>query len=345
MARPASRVMRSIVHARTSRGESNSAPPPAPGEPLAAWHAPTGPAGASFRCVHASARYARGPAPAAIEVEGGSPVPTRREFVRWTTCLLGGSLAAGGEARAGPPPAPAGAGSDVGSLFPFIRGQVPREFPLSFLRDEFKDPDAWKRQARGKLLELLHYAPPRCDPKPEVVEKSDRGDYLQEKVYFNTTPDIRVPGNVLIPKKARFPAPALVALHDHAGFYLWGTEKLMESPGEHRVLTTFKKHYYAGNSIAADLARQGYVVVVIDMFYWGERRMLLDDDPADWRERPASITAERIREFNTRASQNEQLVGRTIYAAGFTWSGVLFWDDMRTVDYLLTRPEVDPKPV
>jgi len=134
-----------------------------------------------------------------------------------------------------------------------------------------------------------------------------------------------------------------VALHDHGGFYLWGKEKLIDRPNEHPVLTTFKKQYYAGNSIAAELARQGYVVVVIDMFYWGERRLLLDDDPADWRERPASITAERIKEFNARASQNEQLVGRTIYAAGFTWSGVMYWDDIRTVDYLLTRPEVDPK--
>ena len=59
--------------------------------------------------------------------------------------------------------------------------------------------------------------------------------------------------------------------------------------------------------------------------------------------KPAGITAERIKEFNARASQNEQLVGRTIYAAGFTWSGVMYWDDIRTVDYLLTRPEVDPK--
>ena len=44
-----------------------------------------------------------------------------------------------------------------------------------------------------------------------------------------------------------------------------------------------------------------------------------------------------------RASQNEQLLGRTIYAAGFTWSGVMYWDDVRTVDYLVTRPEVDKK--
>src|SRR5207253_2870199 len=67
------------------------------------------------------------------------------------------------------------------------------------------------------------------------------------------------------------------------------------------------------------------------------------DDPADWRERPRSITPQRIADFNRRASQSEQLVGRTIYAAGFTWPGVMFWDDVRTVDYLLTRPEVDPK--
>ena len=55
------------------------------------------------------------------------------------------------------------------------------------------------------------------------------------------------------------------------------------------------------------------------------------------------MTPERVAAFNARASQNEQLVGRTIYAAGFTWPGVMFWDDIRTVDYLLTRPEVDPK--
>ena len=44
--------------------------------------------------------------------------------------------------------------------------------------------------------------------------------------------------------------------------------------------------------MAAELALQGYVVIVIDMFYWGERRMLLDDDPADWRERPVYLARE-----------------------------------------------------
>ena len=281
---------------------------------------------------------------------------SRRKFLRETT---GGAVAAlAGMAR----PADAGpfavrdrglAGeatpssdldSAIGSLYPFVKSQaVAGEFPLSFLQEEFADLAAWKRVARGTLLDLLHYAPPPCDPRAETVERVDRGEYFQERVHFNTTPDIRVPAFVLIPKKARLPAPGIVALHDHGGFYLWGKEKLVALDDEHPVLTDFKRELYAGRSIASDLARAGYVVVVTDMFYWGERRMLLADDAPDWRERPRSITKERIEAFHRRSSEGEQLLGRTIFSAGFTWAGVMFWDDVRTVDYLLTRPEVDPR--
>lgn len=233
-------------------------------------------------------------------------------------------------------------GSSVGSLFPFIQSQaVTGEFPLSFLNERFSTVDGWKPTARGKVLELLHYAPPPCAPAAETVERVDCGDYVREKVWFNTTPDVRVPAYVLVPKNLSGLAPAIVALHDHGGFYLWGKEKLVAIPGEHPVFTSFREQYYGGRAIAIEMVRQGYVVVVIDMFYWGERRMLLDDDPADWRERPATMPQERVQAFNGRASQNEQLVGRTIYTAGFTWPGVMFWDDVRTVDYLLTRPDVD----
>jgi dienelactone hydrolase len=240
-------------------------------------------------------------------------------------------------------PAPVPTGSDVGSLFPFIRSQAPSDPALSFLRDEFTDLRAWKRRARGRLLELLHYAPPPCDPRPEVLERSDRGDHVREKVSFNTTPDVRVPAYVLLPKKGRPPWPAVVALHDHGGFYLWGKEKLVETDAEHPTLTDFKRQYYAGRSIATDLASRGYVVLVTDMFYWGERRMLLDGDPEDWRDRPRGMSPERVAAFNRRAGDGEQLVGRTIFAAGFTWPGVMLWDDVRGVDYLASRPEVDAR--
>lgn len=233
-------------------------------------------------------------------------------------------------------------GSSVGSLFPFIESQAVKDhFPLSFLNDEFTSVDAWRKRGREKVLELLHYAPRACEPAAETVERIDCGDYFRERVLFNTTPDLRVPAIVLVPKEASRPLPTIVALHDHGAFYLWGKEKLVETPDENAQLKAFREQYYGGKSIAIELVRQGYLVIVIDMFYWGERRMLLDDDPADWRERPASLRSERIQAFNSRASQAESLVGRTIYAAGFTWPGVMFWDDIRTVDYLLTRSDVD----
>jgi dienelactone hydrolase len=280
---------------------------------------------------------------------------TRREFLQETA---GGAVAAiagiSGTAEAGPVAAggrgladeamPSDPDSAIGSLYPFVKSQaVAGEFPLSFLQKEFADLLAWKRVARGKLLDLLHYAPPSCDPRAETIERVDRGEYFQERVHFNTTPDIRVPAFVLIPKGVLLPAPGIVALHDHGGFYLWGKEKLVALDDEHPVLTDFKRELYAGRSIAGDLARAGYVVVVIDMFYWGERRMLLADDAPDWRARPGSLTKERIEAFHRRSSEGEQLLGRTIFSAGFTWAGVMFWDDVRTVDYLLTRPEVDPR--
>src|SRR5262249_31198701 len=202
---------------------------------------------------------------------------------------------------------------------------------------------AWKTKARPVLRDLPHHAPPPAPPRPETLERIDRGDHVQERVAFNTTPDIRVPAFVLVPKRAPRPAPGLIALHDHGGFYLWGKEKLVVTDDEHPALADFKRESYAGRSIATDLARRGYVVLVIDMFYWGERRMVLPADPPDWRERPATITAERIAAFNRRAGESEDLVARTIGAAGFTWPGVMFWDDVRSVDYLASRPEVDPR--
>jgi dienelactone hydrolase len=269
---------------------------------------------------------------------------SRRDLLQHILAGLGATLLpAGTPLRAADSPA-AASGSDIGSLARFIESQaVHGEFPLSYLRDEFNNLAEWKKQARGRLLDLLHYAPATCPPRAEVVERVKQPGYMREKVFFQTTPDIRVPAYVLVPDGLTRPAPAIVALHDHGGMYFWGKEKIVETTDEHPVLTAFKKRAYAGRSIASELARFGYVVIAIDMFYWGERRMLLDDDPGDWRERPRDMPDDRVAAFNKRASESEQLVARTILSAGFTWPGVMFWDDIRTIDYLVSRPEVDPK--
>ena len=233
--------------------------------------------------------------------------------------------------------------AQVGSLYPFVRATADRStLELSFLRERFTDIDAWKREGRAKALSLLQYDPPACDPRPEVVERVDCGEFVREKVYFNTTPDIRVSAYVLLPKGEAKRRPAIVALHDHGAFFAWGKEKIVATENEHPALTEFKRTAYSGRSYGSELAKRGYVVIAIDMIYWGERRMLLPNDPPAWGDRD-TMTAGQVTEFNRRSSASTALFATGLFEAGITWAGVMFMDDIRTVDYLVTRPEVDPE--
>ena len=271
---------------------------------------------------------------------------SRRQFCQ---SLAGSGLLAGAASRAamGVPVVPqaraaaAAPGSHIGSLYPFVQQQADRSnLELSFLRPEFRDLETWQTRARATVLERLFYAPQPVAPAADVIRREDRGDYVQEYLTFQTTPDLRVPAYVLIPKKASLPAPGIVALHCHGGFYVSGKDKLVEADHEHPALMQYKQELYQGRSIASELVRRGYVVIVIDAFYWGERRMLLDEDPPSYREFQ-NMTKAEVAAFNRRSQEGEQLVARTLFSAGITWPGVLLWDDLRTVDYLASRPEVD----
>jgi len=275
---------------------------------------------------------------------------SRREFCEHMT--MGAGLLAGADPliegiaeTAGSAQTTNTIGSHIGNLYPFVQRQADQSpLALSFLRPEFRSLRQWQPRARAKVFELLSYAPQRVAPQPQLIKRTDKGDYIEEYLTFQTTPDLRAPAFVLIPKNARGPSPGIVALHSHDGFYLWGKEKLNEGAAdEHPYLTAFKQRRYGGKGIAAELARRGCVVIAIDMFYWGERRMLLDNDPAVYIERPRSMTEGEITAFNQRSSQNEQLVARSLFTAGVTWPGIVIWDDIRTLDYLASRPEVDKR--
>ncbi|MDX2032193.1 MAG: alpha/beta hydrolase family protein [Blastocatellia bacterium] len=273
---------------------------------------------------------------------------SRREFCEWLAIGAGNLPIAADSAMAReiPGSAPlqpvAATGSHIGNLYPFVQ-QLADQSPLelSFLRPEFTNLRRWQTRARAKVFEFLLYAPPPVAPQPQLIRRTDKGDYIEEYLTFQTAPGIRVPAHVLLPKGARQPAPGMVVLHSHDGRYFWGKEKVVENESEHPVLTEFKKYRYGGKAIAAEYARQGYVTIAIDMFYWGERRMILDDDPAAYRDRPNSMPENEIDAFNQRASQNESLIARSLHTAGISWPGLVLWDDLRTVDYLASRPEVD----
>lgn len=232
----------------------------------------------------------------------------------------------------------------LGNLHAFVSAIAEHNPPaLSFLNPQFTDLAVWREAARAKALELLRYAPPPVPLDPQVVEVVDKGDYVREKVTFASAPWSRVPAYVLIPKGLAAPAPGIVALHDHGGYYVHGKEKLVETERESAHLIAYRQSGYGGRAFADALARRGYVVIVIDAFYWGERRL-------DLQQAPPELVKEMQRraQFKTGVagvhetySLLEELVMRHIVAAGATWMGILAHDDRASVDYLVSRPEVD----
>lgn len=233
--------------------------------------------------------------------------------------------------------------ADMGTLFPDIRRLAgPEEYPLSFLNERFRDVEEFKKLGRDKVLELLQYQPQAVQPRAEVIDRRDRGDYIQEKIVFSTSPTFRVPAYVLIPKGLKGPAPAIVDLHSHGGMFLFGKEKVLDLGRNHPAMTEYHRRNYDGRPTASFWAKNGYVVITIDAFMFGERRVLMDADHKFGYDR-SRYSLDDVRTLNQVCRGRESTLAKSMVFAGLTWPGLVFWDDMRTVDYLITRPEVDPR--
>jgi dienelactone hydrolase len=230
------------------------------------------------------------------------------------------------------------------------REHAPR---LSFLGDRWTDLEAWKAAARPVLRERLSYEPRPLPLTSEVLGREEREGFTVETVRISATPAYAIPARVLVPKGASGRRPAVLALHCHSGRYTWGHEKVLSAPGEPANLTEFRSSR-DGRPWAEALARRGYVVVIIDAFYFGERRLRVEDlDPArvfpEARDALATArkatpgTADWTNAVNRVCSFYEHHTAKTITATGATWPGIHAWDERRTVDYLLTRPDVDPQ--
>lgn len=247
------------------------------------------------------------------------------------------------------PPTP-----DLANLYEMMdwisRSNEPR---LSFLGSRWSKLEEWKQVARPIFHQCLHYSPKPEPLSAEVISRERRDGFMLEAVKIRATSAYDIPAWVLIPDAPKRLLPGIIAIHDHGGAYVWGHEKIISYPKEHPALTEYRNSAY-GRPYAELLARKGYVVLVIDGFYFGERRLRVEDidvasAPSYMREalqklsRIKANTREWIAAINKLCGDYEHLTAKTIIAAGATWPGILIWDDMRSIDYLCNRPEVDAK--
>jgi dienelactone hydrolase len=243
---------------------------------------------------------------------------------------------------------------DLANLYePLDRAAAENRPRLSFLEGRWKTLEAWKREARPEYLRRLSYDPKPAALAAEVVAREQREGFTVERLRIPGTSFYDIPARALVPAGLRRRAPGVLALHCHSGRYVWGHEKVLSRPGEPPAVTEFRERAY-GRPYAEELARRGYVVLVIDAFYFGERRLQVEEidpetAPGDMREPLRALrkleagSAEWMTAVNGLCSRYEHLTAKTIFATGATWPGMLCWDDRRSLDYLLTRPEVDPQ--
>lgn len=238
---------------------------------------------------------------------------------------------------------PAVVRADSGNLFPAAEALAPAaEYPLSFLQARSGGVEQWRAEARAAVLAALGPAPARAVPQAETVARFEERGIEFEKIVFSTAPGVRVPAYVLRRKELRTPAPAVVDLHSHGGMFLFGKEKVIDFGDNHPTMREYHAVNYGGRPTATELARRGYVVITIDAFPFGERRYVAPEDtPAGWNREKLSL--EDVRRLNAKCRAKESTIVKTLTYAGLTWPGVTAWDDLRTVDYLCTRPEVDAK--
>jgi dienelactone hydrolase len=276
-------------------------------------------------------------------------------FTRRDALAMAGALALPRLSRAPAavsPPAAAAAVPDLANLHGLMTwlgtGHAPR---LSFLDTRWRDVEDWKREARPVYASHLLYEPEARPLGADLLGREERDGFTVETVRIHATDAYDIPARVLVPAGRKGRGPALVALHCHSGRYVWGHEKVVSSPGDGEPLRTFRDGAY-GRPYAELLARRGFVVVVIDAFYFGARRLRPEDlAPAtapverELVQKLATLesgTAEWHAAVNRLCGRYEELTAKTLFTTGVTWPGLLVWDDKRSVDYLCGRPDVDP---
>ncbi len=177
---------------------------------------------------------------------------------------------------------------------------------------------AWQKQVRAKLVELVGGFPPsRVALRPDILERKGFSGYVREKVVIQTRDELSAFGYFLIPRDRPSPIPAVICLPGHGR----GCDDIVGITEEGKQRDT--KSGYA-KDFALQVVENGYAALALEQLAFGCRR----DDAA--------------RKKGQGQSSCQPAAGAALLF-GETMIGWRVWDVMRAIDYLSTRPEIDPQ--
>jgi cephalosporin-C deacetylase-like acetyl esterase len=169
------------------------------------------------------------------------------------------------------------------------------------------DALAYRRDIRRRIRDCFGPFPEKTPLKVQITGTVDRESYRIEKILFESRPGLLVTGNLYLPKGMAGRRPGVIATCGHSD--------------NGKAIETYQ-------SFTQGLAKLGYVVFIIDPLGQGERLQYLDDKGGS---RIGNGVQEHLHLGNQMLLTGENLP---------FWRA---WDAIRALDYLETRPEVDPR--
>jgi dienelactone hydrolase len=159
-----------------------------------------------------------------------------------------------------------------------------------------------KEALRKELYGLLGDLPDRSrELRQTKVAEHQHGDYVLETLMLDLNGIEPVPAYFVRPSGARGPLPTIIYNHAHGGDWVLGKNEMVNGRA-----AIHKPPY------AEELTRQGYNVLCIDCWNFGERR----------------------------GRTESELFKEMLWKGRVLW-GMMVYDTMRAVDYVVSRPDVD----
>ena len=190
----------------------------------------------------------------------------------------------------------------------YLRRQMDEHPPrLAFSATDREEWHAWQHELRQKLHNLLAPWPEPTPLSPQIIQVSDEGDHWREEIILSSHAHMEIPCFLLRPKEEGFPHPAILALHGHGN-------------GKSEIVGLLESE--TGQGYGLQMVRAGYVVFTFDFFAFGTR-----------------IETEK-------ASVEYDMCSFTLCQSllwGYNLLALNLFDVFRALDYLETRPEVDPE--
>jgi dienelactone hydrolase len=227
-------------------------------------------------------------------------------------------------------------------------GQVPKDARLQPLKDldgyfpftPPSSPDEWAKRAelvkrRVQVSQGLWPMPTKTPLKAVIHGRVERTDYTVEKVYFESFPGFFVTGNLYRPTVVSGKVPGVLFAHGH-----WANARLTESTDAelHRELAEGEERFEEGGrsrfqSMCVQLARMGCVVFQYDMLGNSDSQQIsMELAHSFGKQRPEMNTVENWGLFSPQAESHAQSI-----------MGLQTWNSIRSLDFLLELPEVDPE--